>query len=63
MREAEYAIGRVLSEGVAVPLAPRPAEMRRLQHGIVARYNLEAESTGREPYRHLVIYPGQGLGH
>lgn len=57
LREVEHAIGRVLAEAVAVSLAPRAPELRRVQHGIIERYNLEAESTGREPFRHLVIYP------
>ncbi len=55
--EAEHAIQRVLGENVAVPLAPRPSGLRRLQHRMVSRYHLAAESIGSEPRRHLVIYP------
>jgi stage III sporulation protein SpoIIIAA len=55
--EAEHAIARVLNEGISIPLAPRSPELRKLQHRLVSRYHLEAESTGREPFRHLVIFP------
>jgi hypothetical protein len=58
--EAEHAIQRVLGEHVAVPLAPRPLGLRRLQHRMVSRYHLAAESIGSEPRRHLVIYPLPG---
>ncbi|MBN1209799.1 MAG: AAA family ATPase [Myxococcaceae bacterium] len=55
--EAEHAIQRVLSEGVSVPLAPRPPRLRKLQHRLVTRYHLETVSQGSEPVRHLIIYP------
>ncbi len=55
--EVEHAIERVLSEGVSVPLAPRPPRLRKLQHRLVSRDHLEAVSHGSEPVRHLTIYP------
>jgi hypothetical protein len=55
--EAEHAIARVMAERVPVSLAPRPPELRKVQHRVVSRHHLEAASTGREPFRHLVIYP------
>jgi stage III sporulation protein SpoIIIAA len=55
--EAEHAIQRVMSEGVVVPLAPRPPRLRKLQHRLVSRYHLETVSHGSEPQRHLIIYP------
>lgn len=55
--EAEHAIQRVLSEGVAVSLAPRPPRLRKLQHRLVSRYHLETVSQGSEPQRHLTLYP------
>jgi len=58
VREAEAAVQRVKSEGVAVALAPHGASLRKLQHRIVVRYRLVAESVGSEPLRHLVIHPG-----
>ncbi len=57
VREVEHAIQRVLNEGVAVPLAPRPPGVRRLQHRLIARFHLDAESRGHGAQRHLVIYP------
>ncbi len=57
VRETEHAIDRVMSEGVAVALAPRPSELRSLQHRMIERYHLQAESRGQEPLRHLVIHP------
>ncbi len=58
VQEVEHAIKRVMSEGVAVPLAPRRPAVRKLQHRMVVRYHLDAESIGSEPSRHLVIHPG-----
>jgi hypothetical protein len=49
--EVEHAIGRVMNEGIAVPLAPRRPDVRKLQHRLVTRYHVEAESSGREPRR------------
>ncbi len=57
LAEAEHAIARVNSEGTPVALAPRSPELRKAQHRVVARYYLEAESSGREPMRHLVVFP------
>lgn len=57
VRETEEGIRRALSEGISVALSPRPASLRRLQHRVVSRHHLIAESTGSEPRRHLVIYP------
>jgi len=55
--EAEHAIRRVLAESIAVPLAPRPPGLRRVQHQLIARYHLESTSMGSEPMRHLVVHP------
>lgn len=57
IREVEGAIERVMSERLPVELAPRPPVLRKLQHRLVTRYHLDAESVGSEPSRHLVIYP------
>lgn len=57
VREAEHAIQRVLNEGVEIALAPRRPMVRKLQHRMIARYHLEAQSQGKEPLRHLVIQP------
>lgn len=58
VREAEAAIHKVMEESVAVELAPQPKEVRKIQHHIVNRYHLVAESIGSDPLRHVVIYPG-----
>lgn len=57
VREVEHAIQRVLNEGIEVALAPRRPMIRRMQHRMIARYHLDAEATGREPLKHLVIHP------
>jgi len=57
VRETEAAIERVLSDGIAMELTPRPATLRKLQHRIVARHQLIAESVGSEPDRRLIIHP------
>ena len=57
VNEAEAAIAKVMSEQVPVSLSPRPPALRKVQHRLVSRHHLEAASAGREPFRHLVIYP------
>ncbi len=57
LRAVEAAVERVLAEGVPVALEPVPASLRRLQHRLVNRHRLFAESQGRGPERHLVIHP------
>jgi stage III sporulation protein SpoIIIAA len=57
VREAEHAIQRVLNDRVAVALAPRRPTVRKLQHRMIARHQLVAQSEGSEPMRHLVIQP------
>lgn len=57
VEEVEHAIERVMSEKVPVSLAPRRSSVRKLQHRMVVRYHLDAESVGSEPTRHLVIHP------
>lgn len=59
VREAEAAIQQVLSEGTEVALTPRRPALRKMQHRIIAGKRLMALSSGREPERHLVIYPGE----
>ncbi|WP_240475429.1 R3H domain-containing nucleic acid-binding protein [Vulgatibacter incomptus] len=58
VEEAEHAIRRVMAEGIEISLSPRRPSLRRLQHRMVTRYALDAESVGSEPARHLVIHPG-----
>lgn len=56
LQEAEAAIERVLNGDMEVALSPRRASLRRLQHKLVTRHKLFAESSGSEPQRHLTVY-------
>ena len=59
MLEAEQAITRVINgERNAVELTPRESYVRRLQHQLAERYNVNSESRGREPHRRVKIYRG-----
>ena len=55
--EAERAAETVLMENRPVVLPPRPAPERRLQHMLAAERGLASESTGREPFRGVTLYP------
>ncbi|MGE4543210.1 MAG: R3H domain-containing nucleic acid-binding protein [Pedobacter sp.] len=55
--ETQAAIRLVLEEGEEVALSPRRPALRKMQHRMIAGHGLLAESTGREPQRHLVIRP------
>src|SRR6266702_2091479 len=55
--EAEAGIERAIREKVEAHLAPRRSALRVGQHRIVTSRNLLAQSSGRQPHRHLVIYP------
>ncbi|HEU5440356.1 MAG TPA: R3H domain-containing nucleic acid-binding protein, partial [Ktedonobacterales bacterium] len=57
MEEAEDAIHYLLSSSAGrVDLMPQNAYVRRLQHQIAGRYNLESRSAGREPNRRVQIW-------
>lgn len=56
-REAEAAAEQARREGQPVPLGSYPAPIRRMQHRIVMRHHLVAESVGSDPHRHLVVQP------
>ncbi len=57
MEEAEAAAYQVLrGERDRVELRPQEAWIRRLQHQLAERYNLESRSRGREPFRRVEIY-------
>jgi stage III sporulation protein SpoIIIAA len=57
VREVEEAVERVHREGEEVPLSPAEGAVRRLQHRIVVRHGLVAESQGSGNQRHLVVLP------
>ena len=59
LREAEEAIGQVMTGHDAVDLTPQSAYIRRLQHLLAQRYNLPSRSLGKEPYRRVRILAGE----
>ena len=60
LREAEDAVHNVIDgPGAAVELMPQSAYLRRLQHQVAQRYNLQSRSTGREPHRRVQIFRGE----
>ncbi len=57
MQEAEDAIHQLLNVGTGqMDLTPQNAYIRRLQHRVAERYNLESRSHGKEPNRRVQIY-------
>jgi predicted RNA-binding protein Jag len=60
LKEAEDAIGQVLTASGAVDLNPQNAYIRRLQHLEAQRYNLLSRSVGKEPNRYVRIGPSKG---
>jgi stage III sporulation protein SpoIIIAA len=59
LMEAEEAISQVINgQRSSVELAPRESYVRRLQHQLAERYNVNSESRGREPNRRVKIYRG-----
>ena len=57
LREAEEAVVVVIAEHRPVELSPQGSYLRRLQHQLVEAYGLRSKSTGREPFRHVVVRP------
>jgi stage III sporulation protein SpoIIIAA len=57
VEETENAVRRALEDGVEVALSPRRPALRKVQHRYISSLGLVAQSVGREPDRHLVIYP------
>jgi stage III sporulation protein SpoIIIAA len=60
MAEAEDAIHAVMSQDRPVELTPQGAYIRRLQHELAQRFNLNSTSRGKEPQRRVRILPPQG---
>jgi stage III sporulation protein SpoIIIAA len=60
VEEAESAIRKVMEEGSEVALRPRSPSLRKMQHRMITSFGLVSSSVGREPARHLVIYPHEG---
>ncbi len=62
MEEAERAIRQVQTSNEPVELAPATSYVRRLQHQLAEKYQLESFSVGREPHRRVTITPGSAFG-
>ncbi len=60
LQETEDAISRVLDDARPFELSPQSAYVRRLQHQLAEQYNLGSRSLGREPQRHVQIFPREG---
>jgi stage III sporulation protein SpoIIIAA len=60
LRETEEAIGLVMRGSQPVELSPQNAYIRRLQHQLAERSNVVSRSSGREPQRHVRLYPDRG---
>lgn len=58
-RETEDAIAKVIDEGRPVELPPANSYVRRVQHQLATRYNLDSTSSGKEPLRRVKILPGR----
>jgi hypothetical protein len=58
--EAEEAIHAVLAQDRPIELTPQRAYIRRLQHELAQRFNLNSQSRGKEPQRRVRIMPGHG---
>ena len=55
LEDTQSAVERVLSGERKVALPAQNAYVRRLQHGLAAKFNVGSASAGREPKRHVVI--------
>jgi stage III sporulation protein SpoIIIAA len=56
LREAEEATYQVMLHHKPVELSPQSSYIRRLQHQLVEKYNLQSRSTGVEPNRRVRVY-------
>jgi hypothetical protein len=59
VQEATSAVEEVRERGQPVELTPRRAPLRRVQHELAGQHRLPSESRGVEPFRRVVIFPGQ----
>ncbi len=58
-RETEDAIAKVIEDGRPVELPPANSYVRRVQHQLATRYNLDSTSSGKDPQRRVKIMPGR----
>jgi stage III sporulation protein SpoIIIAA len=57
LKEAEDAVAAVIAHRQPIALSPQNAHFRRLQHQLAEAHGLGSESTGRGPFRRVVIRP------
>ena len=61
-KDTEDAIAKVMQEGRPIELPPANSYVRRVQHQLATRYNLDSKSSGKEPQRRVRILPfGTGM--
>ena len=64
VQEAEHAADKVKSgEQEMIELTPQSSYIRRLQHQIAEKYNLQSQSTGREPFRRVTLHKSSRGGN
>jgi stage III sporulation protein SpoIIIAA len=56
LREAEEAVYQVMLHSRPVELSPQSSYIRRLQHQLAEKYQLQSRSTGSEPNRRVRMY-------
>jgi stage III sporulation protein SpoIIIAA len=56
LREAEEATYQVMLHHKPVELSPQSSYIRRLQHQLIEKYNLQSRSTGVEPNRRVRVF-------
>jgi len=56
LREAEEAVYQVMLHSKPVELSPQSSYIRRLQHQLAEKYNLQTRSTGAEPNRRVRVF-------
>ncbi len=56
LREAEEAVYQVMLHSKPVELSPQSSYIRRLQHQLAEKYNLQSRSTGAEPNRRVRVF-------
>ena len=56
IHEAEDAVHQIIDGAAAVELSPQGAYIRRIQHLIAERHDLDSKSEGKDPNRRVVIY-------
>ena len=62
LQEAQDAVERVWEGEPSVDLSPQSSYIRRLQHELANRFNLQSQSVGREPGRSVTVFRGPSEG-